>query len=64
MEDEIQPLNVLIVGGGIGGLTAAIALRRQGHQVQVRSFVEAEPANGSFLTSSFRSSSSHISQVR
>jgi len=31
-----QGLNVLIVGGGIGGFTAAIALRQQGHRVTVR----------------------------
>ncbi|KAJ0416728.1 hypothetical protein BJY00DRAFT_325985 [Aspergillus carlsbadensis] len=32
---EIRPLKVLIVGAGIGGLTAAIALRNQGHDIQI-----------------------------
>ncbi|KAI5362805.1 Putative FAD-binding domain, acetoacetate decarboxylase, FAD/NAD(P)-binding domain superfamily [Septoria linicola] len=30
-----QPLTILIAGAGIGGLTAAIALRQQGHNVTV-----------------------------
>lgn len=29
------PLNILIAGAGIGGLSAAITLRRAGHNVQV-----------------------------
>lgn len=32
-----RPLDILVVGAGIGGLTAAIALRNQGHNVQVHS---------------------------
>lgn len=31
-----RPLKVLIAGAGIGGLAAAIALRQQGHVVEVR----------------------------
>jgi 2-polyprenyl-6-methoxyphenol hydroxylase-like FAD-dependent oxidoreductase len=30
-----KPLSILIIGAGIGGLTAAIALRKQGHDVQI-----------------------------
>lgn len=29
-------LHVIVLGAGIGGLTASLALRRQGHSVQVR----------------------------
>lgn len=36
----MQGLEVLIVGGGIGGLTSAIALGRQGHKVTV---IEKDP---------------------
>ncbi|EKJ74975.1 hypothetical protein NXS19_008499 [Fusarium pseudograminearum] len=33
MTSDTTPLNVLIVGAGIGGLTAALGLRQQGHNV-------------------------------
>jgi 2-polyprenyl-6-methoxyphenol hydroxylase-like FAD-dependent oxidoreductase len=33
--DDARPLKILIVGAGIGGLTAAIALRNQGHDIQI-----------------------------
>ena len=36
VHDHPRPLKVAIVGAGIGGLSAAIALRRQGHVVDVR----------------------------
>lgn len=45
-------LKVIIVGGGIGGQTAAIALRQQGHHVKVRcasipkAFVEFDTFSG------------------
>ncbi|QKX64611.1 uncharacterized protein TRUGW13939_11786 [Talaromyces rugulosus] len=35
LSDDKRPLKIIIVGGGIGGLTAAIGLRKQGHDVHV-----------------------------
>lgn len=37
----MRDLKILIIGGGIGGLTSAIALRRDGHRVTV---IEKDPA--------------------
>lgn len=42
--DDTCGLRILIVGGGIGGLCAAIALRRQGHDVHV--FEQAKEIRG------------------
>jgi 2-polyprenyl-6-methoxyphenol hydroxylase-like FAD-dependent oxidoreductase len=39
--DGMRDLSILVIGGGIGGLTAAIALRRRGFAVQV---IEKDPA--------------------
>ncbi|KAJ7735676.1 FAD/NAD(P)-binding domain-containing protein [Mycena olivaceomarginata] len=44
--NSYQPLNISIVGAGIGGLTAAIALRRNGHNVQIFETAEIKTENG------------------
>lgn len=31
----VPPLNILVIGAGIGGLTAAAALRKAGHHVEI-----------------------------
>jgi 2-polyprenyl-6-methoxyphenol hydroxylase-like FAD-dependent oxidoreductase len=36
----MNPLSVLVIGGGIGGLTAAMALRHRGHRVTI---IEKDP---------------------
>jgi len=40
VERALEKLRILVVGGGIGGLTSAIALRRDGHDVDV---IERDP---------------------
>src|SRR5688572_27213530 len=40
MDSEQKQLNVLVIGGGIGGLSAAISLSKRGHRVAV---IERDP---------------------
>lgn len=35
VDDHPTPLKIIVVGAGIGGLSAALGLRRNGHQVDV-----------------------------
>lgn len=35
VDDHPTPLKIVIIGAGIGGLSAALSLRRNGHQVEV-----------------------------
>lgn len=43
--DECEtPLKIAIVGAGIGGLSAAIGLRRNGHEVEVGSVLSPSEA--------------------
>jgi hypothetical protein len=51
--EAARPLEIAIVGAGIGGLTAAIGLRRQGHNVTVSS-------NGGYLKSTVSESSTVV----
>ena len=51
-----MPLNVIVVGAGLGGLGAAIALNRQGHNVTVRTFLAIdEQSSNKMATRSLRS---------
>ncbi|KAJ6512654.1 FAD/NAD(P)-binding domain-containing protein [Mycena sanguinolenta] len=47
--DSAQPLNIAIAGAGIGGLSAAISLRRSGHRVQVFEASETKTEIGAGL---------------
>ncbi|KAJ6561870.1 hypothetical protein B0H19DRAFT_89194 [Mycena capillaripes] len=50
ISDFSNPLNVSIVGAGIAGLTAAIALRRNGHLVQIFEASEVKTEIGAGLS--------------
>lgn len=53
--DVGKGLNILIVGGGIGGFTAAIALRQQGHRVTVHFPLKQTMAGNAKYTQIFES---------
>lgn len=50
VHDHEEPLKIAIVGAGIGGLSAAIALRRQGHVIDVRKNTEITTASHRHMT--------------
>ncbi|KAF8206807.1 hypothetical protein K438DRAFT_1963115 [Mycena galopus ATCC 62051] len=50
MTASFQPLTISIVGAGIGGLAAAVALRRNGHYVQIFEAAEIKTKIAGILT--------------
>ncbi|CAK5269513.1 unnamed protein product [Mycena citricolor] len=50
MSSTPSPLKVTIVGGGVGGLSAAVALRQNGHIVQVFERLESDIELGAALS--------------
>ncbi|KAF8132198.1 hypothetical protein K438DRAFT_830770 [Mycena galopus ATCC 62051] len=46
---SFEPLTISIVGAGVGGLTAAVALRRNGHNVQIFEAAEIKSEIGAAL---------------
>ncbi|KAJ7075719.1 FAD/NAD(P)-binding domain-containing protein [Mycena belliarum] len=50
MGSDNSPLNIAIVGAGIAGLTSAIALRQNGHYVQIYEAAELKTEGGAALS--------------
>lgn len=42
VDEHPTPLKIVIVGAGIGGLSAALSLRRNGHEVEVSLYIFRE----------------------
>ncbi|KAF3767106.1 FAD/NAD(P)-binding domain-containing protein, partial [Cryphonectria parasitica EP155] len=59
---QTDPLRILVVGGGIGGLSASIALRLQGHEVEIfeKSRLHTELGNAMYSAPNCTAALNHL----